>query len=305
MFSISQVPTSGEGGNMGMAKSDTVGKWSLDKLQCLKEYLEAYSSIMHTQRSWLKGHYYIDAFAGSVTPWDRDSQEYIDGSPLVALKIEPQFDGYYFIEKNSARIRDKIKPLKNQFPSKAIHIHHGDCNDVLLKEIIPQFSMLPSVMGFVFLDPYGIQVCFETIKDIAGAKIFDIFVNFSVMGIYRQLRGKPPVGNEAKKISQVMGCEDWVSAAYAKNLQLTLLDGYEPSPIKLNNIASNLAELYRRQLNTCFPHVSKAIIMRNSKNGPIYALILASHKELAVKKMHEIFRRGEKRKRRGQRLDTP
>ena len=76
-----------------MAKVDEVGSWSRKKLKLLSEYVIAYTSIMNSP-SVRKGCYYIDAFAGSVTPWDKEMQQYIDGSPRVALNTSPGFDGY-------------------------------------------------------------------------------------------------------------------------------------------------------------------------------------------------------------------
>lgn len=60
-------------------------------------------------------------------------------------------------------------------------------------------------------------------------------------------------------------------------------------------VTEKLVEYYRNRLKTCFNEVSRAVIMRNSKKGPLYALILASQQKLAVQKMHEIFNRDEKR----------
>ena len=45
-----------------MAES-VVGPWAQDKLDRLRKYLHAYTSIMKEQK-WCKGYYYIDAFAG-------------------------------------------------------------------------------------------------------------------------------------------------------------------------------------------------------------------------------------------------
>ncbi|MDA8189820.1 MAG: hypothetical protein M0T85_16895 [Dehalococcoidales bacterium] len=41
---------------------------------------------------------YVDAFASIGLYHDSDLQAYVDGSPVVALKCEPAFDEYWFIE---------------------------------------------------------------------------------------------------------------------------------------------------------------------------------------------------------------
>ena len=41
-----------------------VGPWAQEKLDCLRKYLHAYTTILSKQR-WPKGYFYIDAFAGT------------------------------------------------------------------------------------------------------------------------------------------------------------------------------------------------------------------------------------------------
>jgi len=87
-----------------------VGPWAREKLGVLGDYLHQYSRILNKQSRWLKGHVYIDAFAGTgqakvrrhVASHDRDGlllpgmededqAQYLQGSPRVALDVEPPF----------------------------------------------------------------------------------------------------------------------------------------------------------------------------------------------------------------------
>jgi three-Cys-motif partner protein len=45
-------------------KLDQIGHWSEIKLEIIKKYAGAYTSIMKNQ-AWCKGYVYIDAFAGA------------------------------------------------------------------------------------------------------------------------------------------------------------------------------------------------------------------------------------------------
>ena len=65
-------------------KLDKIGFWSEIKLEIIKEYANAYTSIMSKQ-SWCKGYVYIDAFAGAGTHISRRTGEMVLGSPLNAL----------------------------------------------------------------------------------------------------------------------------------------------------------------------------------------------------------------------------
>ena len=78
-------------------KTDTIGRWSLEKLDLLKKYLLAYVTVLKKQGS-IKGYEYIDGFAGTGRPKTRDEQRYVEGSPRVALSLSTPFTKYHFIE---------------------------------------------------------------------------------------------------------------------------------------------------------------------------------------------------------------
>ena len=285
-----------------MARIDEVGSWSVKKLDLLRNYLITYIKIMTSEKvkSWCKSRHYVDAFAGATYHVDKESYELIEGSPRIALNLEPGFDTYSFIDMNRRRIEDSIEPLRDAYPtkSKSIFTHCGDCNQILTETILPQFSgtkFCPQ-RGFMFLDPYGINLDWGTVEAVAKSRIFDVLINFSVMGVYRKLGGKPPSDCDRQKINALMGTEDWFKVAYAESKQMSLLDlpglQYER---RSHEIAERLVKFYQKRLQTCFKHVSHAVIMKNSSGGPMYALILASHAELAKKKMEEIFARDKKR----------
>ena len=50
-----------------MDRDDTIGIWSVDKLNLLRKYLEAYVTVLRNQ-SWCQGYEYIDGFAGTGKP---------------------------------------------------------------------------------------------------------------------------------------------------------------------------------------------------------------------------------------------
>ena len=55
----------------------------------------------------------------------------VEGSPARALKVNPPFDGYYFIDLNE----EKADYLRSICGNRSdVHIHTGDCNDILTKE---------------------------------------------------------------------------------------------------------------------------------------------------------------------------
>jgi three-Cys-motif partner protein len=283
---------------LGSEGEDIIGRWSEDKLNLLTKYLKAYSVIMNEQKkSWLKSYYYIDAFAGSVNPRAKDDERYIEGSPLRALQTEPKFDGYWFVDLSSRRI-DRVEKLREEFPDCSINIRQGNCNEILINDIIPQLPYSSKKRAFVFLDPYGLQVDWETVKEIANTRTCDIFVNFSVMGVTRLLpRDQSPSPEVVEQLSKVMGSTDWITQIYRESpiTQLNLFGNQEESSVSRETIPAEwLASLYTTQLKSLFPHVSRPVLMRNSTNSALYALCLASHNQTAIKITNEIFNLHEK-----------
>ncbi|NJN88217.1 MAG: three-Cys-motif partner protein TcmP [Leptolyngbyaceae cyanobacterium SL_7_1] len=284
---------------LGNEGEDIIGRWSEEKLDLLAKYLKAYSVIMNEQKKrWLRAYYYIDAFAGSIRPRAKeDEQRYIDGSPLRALQTEPQFDGYWFVDVSSRRV-ERIQELREEFPDRVIDVCQGNCNEVLCNEVIPQLPYSSKQRAFVFLDPYGLQVDWETVRELASTRTCDIFVNFSVMGVTRLLpREQNPEPAVVEQISKVMGSTDWITQIYQEPLgvQLDMFESSTQPTANRNTIQAEwLARLYTEQLRSLFQHVSKPVLMRNSTNSVLYALCLASHNETAIKITNDIFNQYER-----------
>jgi three-Cys-motif partner protein len=239
------------------------------------------------KESWLKAYHYVDAFAGSGKPKAKDQERYIAGSPLRALQCQPPFDRYWFIELSSIRV-SQLRSLKNQFKHLDIKIRKGDCNEILCNRVVPKITYKSNQRGLVFLDPYGLEVEWETIKGLARAKTFDVFVNFPLGGVTRLLkRDEPPKGGTKALLNKVIGSTDWVDALYKPSPQLSL---FGEENIGRDVVRAEwLASLYSARVSQLFNYVSKPVIMRNSKKAPLYALFLASHKEAAVGIINDVF----------------
>lgn len=274
---------------------DELGPWSVEKLDILSEYLAAYTRIMNAQ-GWCRGFYYVDAFTGTLTPWDRDNEEYLLGSPLRALETTPSFSGYFFIDIKQGRA-NRAEKLKSLYPQQKIEVCCGDCNDVLRDMILPKVNRQSARRALVFLDPYGLQVRWETVEALAKVKTCDMFINFPIMGIIRNLpTDREPDPAAVMAINQVFGDEAWRDGLYTKKraVQGSLFGGAaEPEICRARDLSERLTRYYLRKIAALGLKTSSARIMRNSKNTPLYALLLATPKEAGVKIMNDIFKKYE------------
>lgn len=151
---------------------------------------------------------------------------------------------------------------------------------------------------FVFLDPYGLQVDWETVRELANTRTCDIFVNFSVMGVTRLLpRDQKPEPEVVQQLSKVMGSTNWITQIYREppGTQLDLFGNpAEPTSSRGTIQAEWLASLSTEQLRSLFLHVSRPVLIRNSTNSVLYALCLASHNQTAIRITNDIFNRHER-----------
>lgn len=268
-------------------KVDKIGKWSEEKLNLLGKYLNSYTNIMKGQ-AWCKnGYYYIDAFAGTGKPKSKDEERYIDGSPLAALKIEHPFRSYIFIEQERWRIK-KLEKLKEEFNNIDIEIKEGDCNRIISKDIVTKIRYENFNRGIIFLDPFGMDIEWSTIENIANTRALEIFINFPVMAINRSILINNPDKLTKDKIGQMnkfWGSPDWMSDIYKETSDL-----FGPRIEKASQTGESLGNLFKNRLKEVFPEVTFPLVMKNSNNAPLYCLIFAGHNVTGKKIVENIFK---------------
>jgi three-Cys-motif partner protein len=273
-------------------QDDVIGPWSEDKLQLLKKYLEAYTTIMKEQKKkWCKGYHYIDAFAGTGKPRAQDEERYIDGSPRVALSIRWPFDSYTFIEKEPRRVQ-RLHELEREFPERVIEICPGDCNQIIIDTIVPRITYEKRNRGFVFLDPFGMDLEWTTVERIAETRALEVLINFPAMAINRTALPNNPYKLTEDKIelnNRFWG-PGWRDDIYEETP--TLFGSWE---IKIQpTSAARLSQLYRDRLGQVFPYVTEPLVMRNSRDVPLYCLIFAGHNQTGADITTSVFRRYER-----------
>src|SRR5437867_1796698 len=127
-----------EGSFMRRAKGpkfDTIGDWSEIKLDIVRQYAGAYSTIFSGQQQAQFHHVYIDAFAGAGRNISKETGKFIRGSPLNALLVKPPLREFHFIDLDGEKVA-ALRRIVEERPD--VHIYQGDCNEILLKKVFPQ-----------------------------------------------------------------------------------------------------------------------------------------------------------------------
>ncbi len=275
-------------------KLDAIGIWSEIKLDIIKEYANAFTTIMKSQE-WCKGYVYIDAFAGAGVHIRRKTGELIPGSPWNALEIDNPFTEYHYIDID----KEKAETLKRLTGDRTnINIYQEDCNEVLVKKILPTLQYESKKRALCILDPYGLHLHWETIITAAKLRTTEIFLNFPLMDMNRNVLHKDLLSADSDQIERMnkfCGTDEWQEILYEEAKQLSLFG--DTDRIKIVNSNIKLGEWFKKerlQKVAGFKFVPEPMLMRNSKGGPLFFLYFASHNETGKKIVTDIFNKHRK-----------
>lgn len=279
------------------AKQSFGGDWTETKLAALREYLVRYTAALSSQPFILE---YIDAFAGTgyreqreyqhedgtslfKTSGDDGTDEYFDGSARIALQIPRPFDRYTFVEL-SAEKAEELKSLKHQFPklSDRISIETKDANSYLVARATENWRA-KGARAVVFVDPFGMQVEWETIASLAKTEAIDLWLLFPVNAINRLL-SKEGVRYRSwkERLDKVFGGEDWMSVFYRK---VTDSSFFEPAAERLTKAIDidGLTKYMVAKLKTVFAGVvDKPLILSGKTGVPLFAFCFAASNKVGA-----------------------
>jgi three-Cys-motif partner protein len=264
---------------------DEIGYWSEVKLDIVRDYAKAYSINLSAQKKPPLYHVYIDAFAGAGIYVSRRTGAEVEGSPLIAAYTQPPFKEYHFVDLNAA----KVEHLQAIFARRSdVHVHPGDCNEVLLRDVLPRVQYGHYRRGLCVLDPYGLHLNWEVIRTVGEMKSIEIFLNFPIADMNRNVFWRNPEGVAAEDVNRMnafWGDDSRRNVAYAPMKNVLFDDMEEKAPNEV--IAAAFRE--RLQKSAGFKAVPEPMPMRNSKGAVVYYLFFASQKPVAQDIVSHIF----------------
>ena len=267
-------------------KFDEIGYWSEVKLEIIRKYAKAYTTIL--ARTPGLSCSYVDGFAGMGVHVAKESGGYVAGSPLNALRIEPPFRNFFLVDLDGDKV-DQLRGLPQARDRADVNIIHGDCNRVLLQDVFPQVRYEDYRRALCLLDPYGLHLDWEVIRKAGEMGSIDVFLNFPIMDMNRNaLWHRPENARDAgiDRMTAFWGDDSWREAAYRKRRTL-----FGEEDVKLGN--QDVVNAFRKRLGEVagFQHVLEPMPMRNSNNAVVYYLFFASQKPVASRIVKDIFAR--------------
>jgi three-Cys-motif partner protein len=268
-----------------MAKQRFGGDHTVLKLEKLEAYLKAYTQALSKQRFRLV---FFDAFAGTgdiqISEADQkqhklfaqdDYQLFTLGSAQRALGLQRPFHEYIFIEKSRGKTLH-LEKLKEKFPSLAnrITIKKGDGNNEL--KIFCANTNWGSTRAVVFLDPFGNQVNWATILEVAKTKAIDLWYLFPAgLGVYRQIGEDGSLDDtHTASMDSLLGTKDWRSAFIGETEDEGLFGSHKKSE-KIATPDSITRYMIDRMKNEFAGGVLDVWLPLGSKGIHMYSLLFA------------------------------
>jgi three-Cys-motif partner protein len=288
---------------MKQAKQRFGGDWTNEKLERVRKYLSAYTTIMSRQPFRFA---YIDAFAGTgyrtikkeegheELPFP-DLDSFLDGSARIALQVEPRFTRYIFVEQSKSRFAE-LQKLREEFPNiqNDIILVNNDANSYL-QDLCLNYSWKTN-RAVLFLDPFGLEVNWDTIIAVANTKAIDLWYLFPLgVAVNRMLTKSGQISAVwRERLNRLFGDEGWYDVFY-RTIKTPGLFGEEEMIQKIGDF-SLISQYFVRRLKTVFAEVAdNPLPLLNSHNNPLYLLCFASGNpkgsKTAIKIAQDILRR--------------
>lgn len=247
-----------------------VGEWTKDKHYYLRKYLEAF--VLATKRAMRR--YYVDLFAGPGECQIKDTGEIIEGSPKIALGIEPPFHEYFFVDISEDYIKDLFS-LSDQFPERNITIVPGDCNQVISKILGHIEERSPT---FVLLDPTNEAYKWATIEALSKYQT-DLFLNLPFFMSTRRLLTRRGDIFAEDRLAGFFGPLEW------RELYHRMLNGESVTMYDFMQLyQEGLRELGYTQTS------DNAALIKNVTGQSLYYLILATKHPAGQKIFDDILK---------------
>ncbi len=225
------------------SEQDVIGPWSEVKLDILREYAVPYSTILSTRNFY---HCYIDAFAAGGSHISRKTGAVVQGSAKIALSTQPPFNEYHFIDTSPDRV-NQLRALSAGTPH--VHVHLGDCNEILLRDVFPRVRYQDHRRGLCLLDPYNIDLSWDVVFTAGQMRSIEVFLNFMVMDMNMNVLLRHPAKADASQIARMdrfWGDRSWREVAYEVSRQASLFEQSED--VKVEDANEKIAEAYRARL---------------------------------------------------------
>jgi three-Cys-motif partner protein len=215
---------------------------------------------------------YIETHGGTGEVIDYGTGIRLDGSVLIAAKVQPSFP-CYVVEIDAKRyetLRHAVQPYPH------VRTFHGDCN-VRIDEIL---QLIPRGKRFVFcfMDPDGLkyndvdQLRWQTVEKVARFPRTEILVNVPMEAVMRTVGAAKQDGRDWSCLTRFFGSARW--------------SAFEPGDYR------GLVRLYvSERLEGRYKYTGAILVRAEKTRAPVYYLVYGTNSEVGARIMRDIFKK--------------
>ena len=192
----------------GLPAAD-VGPWAVEKYRRMGMYAEMFSTGM--KNAW-GCRVYIDLFAGPGHAVIRERGLRVLTSPLLALTLPDPFDKYILCDAQPEFVEALRSRSRAMAPGADVELIPGDVNELVsdVERRIPGHSRERKVLSFCFVDPFGLDIHFETIRRLGAHRAIDFLVLLA-LGMDATRNWATYVRPESPRVDLFLGDTGWRS----------------------------------------------------------------------------------------------
>jgi len=241
-----------------------VRSWSLEKYRLVGGYCDIFTSGMKNKWDQLV---YIDLFAGAGYARILETGKIYFSSSLIAMSVPVPFTKYILCEADEMRLEALKNRVQRDFSHLNVELFNGDCNEIVSDIIraIPSFKKGNTMLTFCFVDPFSLNLSFDTISSL-GSKINMDFLILQALHMDANRNLAKYLKEENDKIANYLGNPDW-----REEFKKTCKDN-------TSNFVKFLADQYINKMRSIgyIPEENMHQIRSNEKNLPLYYLAFFS-----------------------------
>jgi three-Cys-motif partner protein len=281
------------------------GEWTEAKLEIVSRYANSFQTALKHQpfETW-----YIDPFAGSGERTEtRVTGGLLEGSPLEekrvtfegsarrALNIRPAFHHYRFADTKPAHV-EALRKIATEYPDRDIGVWPGDGNQAIQEIVTAAPWTSPRngwrQRGIVFLDPYGMNVSWETLRRIADTKRLDVWFLFAAKAVRQQLGPSLDRVDEGKAaaLDRFFGQTDWRQEFFRPPEDNTDLFGFQTAKAQTSVNLQAIGAYARRRFGHAFCWVSEPKSLRVRNVPDFFQLYCMTNNEKAAELIAKLHR---------------
>ncbi|HEU5168028.1 MAG TPA: three-Cys-motif partner protein TcmP [Chitinophagaceae bacterium] len=162
----------------GLRLPDPVGSWSEKKYSLMGGYCEIFNAGIKNK---FINRVFIDLFAGAGYAPIKDKRKILKSSSLIALSIPTPFTKYIFCEMDKEKLAALEIRAKREHTEKDMIFIPGDSNQTIDTVINEIKKLGPSTISFSFVDPFSLNLHFETIEKLSKVGRIDFLILLALM----------------------------------------------------------------------------------------------------------------------------